>query len=674
MGRLGMILAAVCVALAAPRAASAQDPPKPPPQDLADLSLEELMRIEVTTASRKEQTLFDAPAAVAVIRGEDIRRMGVRSIPEALRMVPGTNVARIDGNKWAVSIRGFSDRFANKLQVLIDGRSAYTPLFSGTLWEQQDTFLEDIDRIEVIRGPGGAVWGANAVNGVINVITKKAKDTQGGLLYAGGGTEERVFGGVRYGGSVGTDVHYRAFVKGYDRDEQFSEVQGENKGSDDSWQARAGFRMEWAASDVDTFTVLGEYFYGFLGASFTVAAPAPAFVEAFKEDERIYGGHVLARWERRLGGTDLLRAQVAFTQTTWETGIFSEDRSTLDVDVTHRFTLLDRHDVVWGAGLRITGDDLGDSFPVFLDPKQEIDDVVSVFLQDEIALAGDALKLTLGARAEHNDYTGVEVQPSGRLAFRPHEQHMVWLAASRAVRTPSRGEHDIRLIVAVLPPPPAPPGLTDQQIHARGTRHFGSEELMAYEMGYRLQPHDTLSFDLALFYNDYDELLSNEAGGFSVVGTSAIVSSFFENKYEARTYGAELAATWQAAKGVRLYGAYTALLMNLDADGDSSDTGTERTERKDAKGQAFVRVSLDVVEDVTLDLMGRYVGPLGERNVAAYAEADFRLAWRAAPGLELSAVGQNLLHDEHFESNISSIGEGATEIQRGFYLMVAWQF
>jgi iron complex outermembrane receptor protein len=647
----------------------AQDPPR----DLADLSLEELMRIEVTTASRKEQSLFDAPAAAGVIRGEDIRRMGVRSIPEALRMVPGTNVSRIDANKWAVSIRGFSDRFSNKLQVLIDGRSVYTPLFSGVFWDQQDVFLEDVDRIEVIRGPGGAVWGANAVNGVINVITKKAKDTHGGLLFAGGGTEERGFGGLRWGGAAGADVHYRAYAKYYVRDEQRDPVT-EDPADDDSWQGRAGFRTEWAASDVDTLTVSGEYFAGKSGTITRLAAPAPQFVDPADEDYDLNGGHAILRWERRLGGTGLLSAQLSLARTLIETSYFGETRNTLDFDVTHRWMPVEGHDVVWGAGYRLTRDDVSDSFSVQLDPERETDDVVSVFAQDEIALSGEALKLTLGARAEHNDYTGFEVQPSARLAFRPHDRHMLWLAASRAVRTPSRGENDIRLIAAVLPPPAVPPGLTDSQVRVYGSRHVDSEDLLAYEAGYRVRPDDALTLDVAFFYNDYDNLVSNEPRGTSVEGTTLVIASEFDNDYEGRTYGAELAATWQVANGVRVYGAYTALKMNLDHHGDSADAGAENAERRDAKGQAFARVSLDVVEDVAVDLMGRYVGPLGARDVDAYSELDLRVAWRALPSLELSVVGQNLLRDEHLESSNTGLTERATEVERGVYLMGVWTF
>ena len=644
------------------------------PTDLSDLTLEELLRLQVTTASRKEQSLLDTPAAVSVIRDDDLRRMGVRSLPEALRMVPGANVSRIDANLWAISLRGFSDRFANKLQVLIDGRSVYSPSFSGVWWDQQDTFLEDVERIEVIRGPGGAVWGANAVNGVINVITRRAKATQGVVAFAGGGTEERAFGGLRYGGAAGDDVHYRAFVQGFDRDEMRDPVT-DDPAHDDTWQGRAGFRADATASEVDEITILGEVFHGFSGATNVVPAPFPIFAEAGNEHYRNTGGHAILRWDRRLGGMSLLTVQASFTRTVFETSFVTETRDTFDVDLTHRFALLEGHDVVWGAGYRLTGYDFSNSFFLALDPAEAVDDVVSLFVQDEIELAEKTLSLTLGARAEYNDYTGVELQPSARLSLSPHERHQLWLAVSRAVRTPSRGEDTLRINVAVLPPPPAPPGLTDTQIRWVGSRHFESEELLAYEAGYRVLLNHAISVDAAIFYNDYDHFRSIEPRETFVEGTSLVVLSEFDNKFEARTYGAEIALTWQVTEGWRLYGAYTFLRENIDPDGDSLDTFNEVEEDQDAKGQAFVRSSHDLAERVKFDAMARYVGPIGgQRDVDAYAELDLRLAWSPRPFLELSVVGQNLLHDAHRESGPTGFNEMPSEIERGVYFMAVARF
>ncbi len=655
-----------------PAAPPKQDQPKPRKQDLTELSIEELINLEVMSVSRKEQKLADVAAAISVIRGEDLRRTGVRSLPEALRMVPGMNVSRIDSNKWAVSARGFSDRFGNKLQVLVDGRSVYSPLFSGVFWDQQDTFIEDIDRIEVIRGPGAAVWGANAVNGVINVITKSAKDTHGGLIYGGGGSEEHAFGGLRVGGTSGEDVHYRAFGKGFSRDEQ-------KDGHDEWWQARGGFRIDWDASKEDTITLLAEMFRGESGAENAIAAPPPVFLNFGHEMYEASGGHALARWTRHLGDKASVSAQLAYTGSTIHTSYFGEERDTVDFDVTHRFEPLAGHDFVWGAGYRLTKDDLASTFSVTLDPEKETDDVVSAFLQDEITVFQDLLKVTLGSRFEYNDYTQFEYQPTARVAFRPHERHLVWAAVSRAVRTPSRGENDILLTAAVIPPPVPfpPPAGTLRFVQINGNEDLKPERLLAYELGYRLQPVESLSFDLALFYNEYDDLRSTEVGTAVFVPglpPTVFLNQGFDSKMDGRTYGLELAATWQVMSGLRLYGAYTYLRMNLDADGDSTDPTGESVEENDARDQAYVRTSVDLLESVSLDLVGRYVDVLPTRKVESYVEADVRIAWRATPNVELSVVGQNLVHDQHFESNNTGLSETATEVQRGVYFMATLKF
>jgi iron complex outermembrane receptor protein len=343
-------------------------------------------------------------------------------------------------------------------------------------------------------------------------------------------------------------------------------------------------------------------------------------------------------------------------------------RDTVDVDVTHRLKPFARHDLIWGLGYRWTRDETADSFPIRLDPEEEADDIASLFFQDEIELAEEVLKLTLGCRFEHNDYTGFEVQPSARVALRPHERHMVWAAVSRAVRTPSRTENDVRYVVQNAPGAPF-----DTQVHIVGQHDFKSEELIAFELGYRLQPADALTLDTAVFLNLYDDVMSLEPAGTVPGPPTDVVLQSFENLYEARTYGAEVALTWQPAKGARFYGAYTYFRNNM-IPGDSLNTSREGIERNDPKGQAYVRASLDLVESVQIDLMGRYVGPLGNRNVDAYAEADIRLAWRPSPSLELSVVGQNLLHDEHFENTDSGLTETATEAERGVYFMADWRF
>lgn len=629
--------------------------PQDPAKDLTELSLEELSNLEITTASRKAQRFADVPAAVTVIRGDDLRRMGVRNIQDALRSVPGAHVARIDGTKWSISMRGFGERFSNKLQVLVDGRSIYTPLFSGVFWEMEDHLIEDIDRIEVIRGPGGATWGSNAVNGVINVITRKASDTQGTHLHLGGGTEEQDFGGARYGGTSG-DVAYRAFAKWVDRDNQY-------RGHDEFFQARGGFRADWKASPDDLLTVSGEYFDGKAGGRGSIVIPTAPFRMDSTKPYAVAGGHLLARWDRRLSETSSLSTQLSYTRSDFSTGFFHETRDTADLDFSHRFQLAQGQDFIWGLGYRLTHDRIHGGFYIDMLPHERTDDVLSLFFQDEIALAGDDLKLILGARGERNDYTGLEVSPTARLAFRPHERHLLWTAVSRTTRTPSRANETISANVAVIPPPPAP-----IPVVLNGNHRMLSEELIAYELGYRVTPTERLSFDLALFKNDYDHLQTNETiAPFPPVQTNG-------SKAFANTYGLELAASWQIADFWRLSGTYSYLRMNLKAYGNSTDTGVEGQERADPRGQAFLRSSFDLGSTVSLDVMGRYVGSMPAIGVERYFDADVRLAWRAAPGLELSLVGQNLLHPHHFEQADTAINERATEVQRGVYVMARWDF
>jgi iron complex outermembrane recepter protein len=647
--------------------AAAQDKkPQDPKRDLTELSLEELIDLPVTTASRHEQRLQDVPAAVSVIRGDDIRRTGVRSLPDALRMVPGVQVANIDANKWAISIRGFQDRFSNKIQVLVDGRSVYSPTFSGVHWDTQDTFLEDVERIEVIRGPGGTVWGANAVNGVINIITKKAKDTQGGLVYAGAGTEERGFGGARYGGQAGDDVYYRAWAKYFNRDEA-------HKGDDEWWQARGGFRTEWAASDRTTLTLMGEIYEGKAGVSATYAAAPPVYQVLSDHPYDEEGGHLVALLDHRLSDTASLQLQVNYTDQVFKTDIFGERRQTLDFYLTHHFQLFEGNDVTWGAAYRWTQDDIREAFAVAMDPSSETDDVVSLFLQDEIRVVKDLLWLTLGCRVEHNDYVGLEYQPNARLSFRPHERHLFWAGYGRATRTPSRAEHDVRINAAVIP------GAPDTYISVFGNDDLRSERIDAFELGWRMTPVDSLNLDLTGFHNRYHHLGSTEPAGafleFTPGPPHVVVAQEFGDKYDARTWGFEAAATWQVMKELRVYAAYTLLLMNLDPQSSSQDAGTENaTERGNPTNQAYLRLTLDPVKDVEVDLIGRYVNSLGADETPSYIEADVRIGWRFTERAVLALVGTNLLHDEHKENPTSGLNEQFREIERGFYASVTFQF
>src|SRR5436190_841855 len=416
-----MILSLTLLALilSPPGAPALQDPPRdssqepPKPGDLTDLSLEELMKVEITTPARKEQKLIDTPSAVFVIRPEDIRRTGARSIPEALRMAPGLQVAQLDANKWAISSRGFNGRFSDKLLVLMDGRSVYTPIFSGVYWEVQDTFLEDIERIEVIRGPGATLWGANAVNGVINIITKPASETQGVAASGGVGTDHRDFASARYGGAIGDSVHYRAYAK-------YQDDVGYDPGHDDWWMTRAGFRTDAKPGEHQSVTALGDLYDGRLGERVSIPALTPPFTQAYNQHVPVRGGDLLARWIYKTPEESQVTVQTSYEGYQRLGGILDERRDTVDVSADHRISPLKGHDLVWGGEFRFTRDNLTGSDTVQFDPLDRDAMIASGFIQDEFTVVKERLRVALGCKFEYNTFTRhdhpVEVQPSARVA------------------------------------------------------------------------------------------------------------------------------------------------------------------------------------------------------------------------------------------------------------------
>jgi len=617
------------------------------PDDLKEKSLKELMEVMVTSVSKKAEKLSEAASAITVITQEDIRRSGATSLPEALRLAPNLEVAQVDSHEWAISARGFNSTTANKLLVLIDGRSVYTPLFSGVFWDVQDTVLEDIDRIEVISGPGATVWGANAVNGVINILTKSARDTQGFLLYGGGGTEQRAFGGVRYGGQLGTNAYYRVYTKYFDRDDTPlpNGVDGQ-----DAWQmGQGGFRVDWYPGEANQLTVQGD---GYGGA---INQPANG-------DIRVAGGNLLGRWSHTFSEESDLKAQFYYDRTHRQVPLtFAEDLDTYDFDLQHRFPLGERQDIVWGLNYRLSEDRVANTPNFAFLPAQLSFQLFSAFVQDEITLVRDRLRLTLGSKFEHNDFSGFEFQPSGRLSWTVTSRQTLWAAISRAVRTPSRIDQDF-FVPNNSPPPP---------FALAGGPEFVSEELRAYELGYRVRPIDRLSFSLAAFYNDYDNLRSLEPG--SPSGPPFTVG----NGLEGESYGAELAGSYQMTSWWRWQAGYTYLQEHIRLKPGSLDFNQARGEGSDPENQFSVRSSIDLPGDVELDAALRYVDVLqnianGVRGtVPSYLELDVRLSWMPVKNLELSVVGQNLLDRQHPEFGFPT---SRHEIQRGAFVKVTWRF
>ena len=604
------------------------------------LTLQELMDLEVTSVSRRPEKLSDTASAIQVITGDDIRRSGATSIPEALRLASNLNVAQVSSSQWAISARGFNSSISDKLLVMLDGRTLYTPLYAGVFWDVQDTLLEDIDRIEVISGPGGTLWGANAVNGVINITTKEAKDTQGLLLLGGGGTELRGFAGLRYGGALSPTLHYRIYTKYFDRD---STLRPSGADGDDAWHmAQSGFRLDWTPPSDNLLTLQGDLYGGRLN-------------QTGSGQTEVGGGNLLGRWTHTFSSGSDLQVQAYYDRTHRDIpGSIKEDLGTYDLDLQHHFVAGERNTFVWGLGYRRTDDHLINPPTLAFLPADLTHDTFSGFLQDEIALVPDRLALTLGSKVEHNEYTGWEVQPNVRLAWKPTATQTVWSAVSRAVRTPSRIDRDFFA--------PGTPPFTVLQ----GGPDFDSEKLIAYELGYRVQATPRLALAIATFYNDYDDIRSVEQ-----VSPPATTPVIIGNGLEGESYGAELTADYRVTENWRLRAGYTRLIVHLRPKPGSTDSGAGLSESNDANNQFFLRSSLDLPWHLELDVGLRHVGEIPNQNVPAYEEVELRVGWRPTPRLEISVVGQNLLDTSHPEFGTAA---SRHEIERSVYAKVLWLY
>jgi iron complex outermembrane receptor protein len=644
--------------------------------DLTDLDLEHLMNLEVTSASKKEETLFHTAAAIFVVTQEDIRRSGATSLAEILRMAPGLNVARINPSRWAISSRGFNSRNADKLLVLMDGRSVYTPTFSGVEWDVQDTLLEDVERIEIIRGPGGTLWGANAVNGVINIITKPARATSGRLVTAGAGTEENGFGAARYGGKLGHDLSYRIYGKYFNR-ENFARASGRLEPG--GWDVvRGGFRTDWDLSDHDSLTMQGDLYNGESrrGARRHLVSLIPPFTLTFNDRTELSGGNLLARWNRSFSLRSNMAVQFYFDNA--ERADADRDQTsrgeavnTFDVNFQHRFPIGSRQDVVWGMGYRRVLENIDNIFDSVFDPPNETTNLVNVFAQEEILLPGDRLRLTLGSKLEHNDYTGFEWQPTARILWEAQARHALWAAVSRAVRTPSRSDRNETSIRSITRDRD---GVPNVETHF-GNRNFRSEQSLAYEFGYRVQPGDRLFLDTAFFYNTYDHLETREPlEKFfqSLPVPHWIVPDRLDNHMHGEAYGVELVSNLNLTNWWRVTAAYSRLLVQLHLDPGSRDTGAERREGASPGHQFHLRSYLKLWRGLELDSAVYYVGEVTDRSIAAapYTRFDMRLGWHPAERLEVSAALPNLFPKRHAEVGLGD----PWEIKRGLYGKIAWQF
>lgn len=642
------------------------------PEDLVDLSLEELMDIKVTSVAKKEQKLSQSAAAIHVITQEDIRRSGLNSIPELLRTVPGLQVAQFDANTWAITARGFNSRFASKLLVLIDGRSIYTPIFSGINWDDHDLPLEDIERIEVIRGPGGTLWGANAVNGVINIITKHTKDTLGGLVSGGAGNEENGFTTMRYGGKVSKNAQYRVYGKYFNRDESVTRTGG--PGNDESHSSRGGFRIDWKASEKNSLLFTGDYFQGESNFSIRnqVTSLTAPFASSFNTTAEVDGAHFLAKWNRQLSANSDFALQVYYNRERRKSRFIPQLlEDTFDIDFQHHFKLNDRNKIIWGVGQRFVYDSLKSNFGFSFSPERRLNHRSSFFIQDEITLLPNRVRLTLGSKLEVNSYTGFEFQPSARILWTPNESHTVWAAVSRAVRTPSRAEDSARVNVTAS----AGPLLVTQF----GADDFDSEDLLALELGYRVQPKKNLYFDLATFAHFYENILTQERRTPFVETTPApahtVVPIVLDNLGSGEIFGVELFANWTPLNWWTLKGGVTWMASDFDLNAASTDTSLINSEDSDPNVQWQLHSHMDLPHKFELDTALYYVDDLENLNVPEYTRLDVRVGWHPTDELELSLVGQNLTDPEHPEFGNSILSTGtATQVERSVFGKITWKF
>jgi len=625
-------------------------PADEPTNDFGEMDIDELMAVDlaVTSIAGVEQDWFTTPAAVTVLEREDLRRTGHRSLAEALRLAPGVHVMQLSPRTWSISTRGFTGLFANKQLMLIDGRKVYDPLFAGVLWDVQDVLFEDVDRIEVIRGPGASLWGANAVNGVINVVTRSARDTQGWYAAGGGGTHERAFGEVRYGGTIDDSTWFRVWTKYHDH--AAYETSTGSDGSFDWDMLRGGVRLDREGDAGYTLTLQSDgYHSDRLGENFPEAVPAPPFVNIQRDDGMAAGGNVLGRVSHEDGDSGWsLQGYYDYTDRVGFDG-FEATRHTANLRWRHRFQLGDRQQLLWGLGYEFTTDRTDPSSTLFLDPGSRSDHLFSGFVQNTITIVPDRLFAMVGTKLEHNDYSGFEVQPSARLWWTPTERWMVWGAVSRPVRTPARVEEDINLLTAFVPGPTA--------VRLLGNDDLESERVLVYEVGARWRPTDTLLLDATGFYNRYHDIITYNR---FTVGR-------IDNLADAESFGLELSAEWQVSPAWSLTANYAFIETDVVPD------------NVDALGKAFrnqfhLRSSYEITDDLRFNAAMYYTDNRSDGGVSAHVRVDAGLTWRVNEHFEVSAWGQNLFDPSHVEAADPPFTGEVNRIPHSFYVQGTLRF
>jgi iron complex outermembrane recepter protein len=651
-----------------PSGAYAADSQDQTDQSLKHLSLSELGNIEVTTVTKEPEEVWKTPAAIFVITQQDIQRSGATSIPEALRLAPGVEVARISSDEWSIGIRGFGSRLSRSVLVLMDGRIVYSSFTAGVYWEVQDTLIEDIDHIEVIRGPGGTIWGPNAVNGVINIITKSSKDTQGGLVSGGAGNVEQGFGEARYGGGNGSNFTYRVYGKGFARSPEYHS-DGINY---DAWQAgQAGFRMDWTEGARDSYTLQGDGYYQGAGESVAAATYNPPTNFILDGDAHLSGGNVLFRWKRTLGEKKDFQLTAYYDQTSRNELNFGDIRNTVNLDYLQRFPLL-RQEISWGVEAYAShGNEIEVYSGLYFNPPALTDQYYTAFIQDEVTLVKNKLALLAGPRFLKTNFTGLLIEPTARLLYTPTATQTLWAAFTQAVRTPADVERDFFLSSYVS-------NVGNLPLFARfnGNRNFQSERLNGYELGYRRLVGPKLYVDVATFFNQYRNLLSEDITGPISIETNPapthlLLPAAFGNGIEATTEGGEIASEWQPKPFWRLTGSYSFLEMHVEnAPGSTNVSDPKSIQGSSPQHQVLLQSNFDLPKSITADFQIRYVSSLPALQVPSYWTGDASLGWSPNKQLRFSVVGQNLFQPFHYEYLYDP--RGLVGIERSIFGRVTW--
>jgi iron complex outermembrane receptor protein len=631
-------------------------PPQGPgsASSLKSLTLEQLSDVEVVTYNKTPSDLMKTPAAIYVITSDDILRSGATSIADALRLAPGVEVARISSTTWAIGIRGLQNNFSKSVLVLIDGRNVYTPLFAGVYWDVQDMPLEDIDRIEVIRGPGGTIWGPNAGNGVINIITKRASDTQGAIGSALAGNQDHTIDDLQYGGMPGKQFSFRLFGRGFERAHEYH-TDGIN---DDTWhQERGGFRADYAAGRA-TYLAEGDVYRG---SSPHIVGTTPLY-------DKVSGGDINLRWERRVNDSNGFYVQTYFDRTLRTNPAFlSETRNTFDMEFVHHFMLLKHQSFSYGGGLRFSPYLTHEQESVdTLSPAGGTDHVHTAFVQDELDL-GPRVTVTVGAKMQHNNFSGFDVQPSARVLWQAGKHQSLWAGVTRAVTTPSDLEENFLIVAQEAP---------NTFLQLLGNKQFKSEDVIGYEAGYRVVRGDRFYVDLSSFWNQYSRLQSFSALTPSVSQGNTYLTIQYQNQIAGHTTGFEFAPRFTIASWWRVNSSYSFVSSTFNSNGPTSDissTGSASTYEKSTPRHAvFVESRIDLPFRIQFDQFYRYASQLPAQKVKAYQTMDLRASRPIGRDILVQVVGQDLFQPHHAEWGTGDPAQPVVGVYRAAYIKVSF--